>query len=173
MIATVSPSSANCEHTINTLRYADRVKELKGNNNANHGGSVSEISSPLSKQQHSNPVRSTLIPKPKAQPNSKLIQEVIEDTYESHDISDYDEIMDSSPLKLTESDDSFLLSTFTSSQQQSSKPSNSNYSSLPKLKESLHHSIAVLYDRVSACKDADLLELLEDELEGLLAAFNK
>ena len=29
MIANVSPSSNNSEHTLNTLRYADRVKELK------------------------------------------------------------------------------------------------------------------------------------------------
>jgi kinesin family member 2/24 len=29
MIANVSPSNMNCEHTLNTLRYADRVKELK------------------------------------------------------------------------------------------------------------------------------------------------
>lgn len=29
MIANISPSSSNCEHTLNTLRYADRVKELK------------------------------------------------------------------------------------------------------------------------------------------------
>ena len=29
MIANVSPASACCEHTLNTLRYADRVKELK------------------------------------------------------------------------------------------------------------------------------------------------
>ncbi|RNF10432.1 putative MCAK-like kinesin [Trypanosoma rangeli] len=29
MIGTVSPSSNSCEHTLNTLRYADRVKELK------------------------------------------------------------------------------------------------------------------------------------------------
>lgn len=29
MIATVSPNSASCEHTLNTLRYADRVKQLK------------------------------------------------------------------------------------------------------------------------------------------------
>jgi kinesin family protein 2/24 len=29
MIANVSPSNNNCENTLNTLRYADRVKELK------------------------------------------------------------------------------------------------------------------------------------------------
>lgn len=29
MIANVSPGSMSCEHTLNTLRYADRVKELK------------------------------------------------------------------------------------------------------------------------------------------------
>jgi len=29
MIANVSPASACCEHSLNTLRYADRVKELK------------------------------------------------------------------------------------------------------------------------------------------------
>jgi hypothetical protein len=29
MIATVSPNQSNSEHTLNTLRYADRVKELK------------------------------------------------------------------------------------------------------------------------------------------------
>ena len=32
MIANISPSSGNCEHTLNTLRYADRVKELKKGN---------------------------------------------------------------------------------------------------------------------------------------------
>jgi hypothetical protein len=30
MIATVSPNQSNSEHTLNTLRYGDRVKELKG-----------------------------------------------------------------------------------------------------------------------------------------------
>jgi len=29
MIGNISPSSSSCEHTLNTLRYADRVKELK------------------------------------------------------------------------------------------------------------------------------------------------
>ena len=31
MIGCVSPNSLSCEHTLNTLRYADRVKELKQN----------------------------------------------------------------------------------------------------------------------------------------------
>ena len=34
MIANVSPASGNCEHTLNTLRYSDRVKELKKENRA-------------------------------------------------------------------------------------------------------------------------------------------
>ena len=32
MIATISPASMNAEHTCNTLRYADRVKELSKRN---------------------------------------------------------------------------------------------------------------------------------------------
>ena len=40
MIGAISPCANSCEHTLNTLRYADRVKELKkppgeGNSNAN------------------------------------------------------------------------------------------------------------------------------------------
>lgn len=33
MIANISPASSCCEHTLNTLRYADRVKELKKDTN--------------------------------------------------------------------------------------------------------------------------------------------
>ena len=33
MIGCVSPNSLSCEHTLNTLRYADRVKELKNTHN--------------------------------------------------------------------------------------------------------------------------------------------
>lgn len=29
MIGNISPAEFNCEYTLNTLRYADRVKELK------------------------------------------------------------------------------------------------------------------------------------------------
>ena len=32
MIANISPASGCCEHTLNTLRYSDRVKELKNDN---------------------------------------------------------------------------------------------------------------------------------------------
>ena len=32
MIANVAPGSGSCENTLNTLRYADRVKTLKKNN---------------------------------------------------------------------------------------------------------------------------------------------
>ena len=35
MIANISPSQASNEHTLNTLRYADRVKELKKDKSEN------------------------------------------------------------------------------------------------------------------------------------------
>lgn len=37
MVACISPSHANCEHTLNTLRYADRVKEHQLSNNPGGG----------------------------------------------------------------------------------------------------------------------------------------
>lgn len=33
MIGNISPGEINCEYTLNTLRYADRVKELKNEKN--------------------------------------------------------------------------------------------------------------------------------------------
>ena len=36
MVANISPSFMNCEHTLNTLRYSDRVKELKKNQNSDY-----------------------------------------------------------------------------------------------------------------------------------------
>jgi kinesin family protein 2/24 len=38
MIANVSPNSTSCEHTLNTLRYADRVKEIKKDTGGNGNG---------------------------------------------------------------------------------------------------------------------------------------
>lgn len=163
MIATVSPSSANCEHTINTLRYADRVKELKGPSNLGTGEALMprEVYSPANKSKI-----------PVAAVSEKIKTTTLQEEFvfdnEMDDLDAFNDNLDSSPLKLTESDDSFLLSTF---EKKTTKTSTTK--SVVKLKESLHHSIAVLYDRVSNCNDADLLELLGDELEGLLAAFNK
>jgi len=37
MIANVSPNSSSCEHTLNTLRYADRVKEMRKPSAAGNG----------------------------------------------------------------------------------------------------------------------------------------
>ncbi|XP_041658424.1 kinesin-like protein KIF2C isoform X2 [Cheilinus undulatus] len=42
MIALVSPGMASCEYTMNTLRYADRVKELNGNSKTSAATKVQE-----------------------------------------------------------------------------------------------------------------------------------
>ena len=39
MIANVSPAASCCEHTLNTLRYGDRVKELKKDAQGSGGNS--------------------------------------------------------------------------------------------------------------------------------------
>ena len=177
MIATVSPSSANCEHTINTLRYADRVKELKGPSNLSteYQTQIPPLS-PLKKEIiFSTTKMASTLPKPQPQPTSAKKQMDDLNAFGLEEVDDDDNGMeleefmnDSSPLKLTESDDSFLLLTI------SAKPAKpASKATIAKLKETVHHSIAILYDRVSNCSDADQLELLNEELEGLLAAFNK
>nr|XP_046264056.1 kinesin-like protein KIF2C isoform X2 [Scatophagus argus] len=42
MIAMVSPGMASCEYTMNTLRYADRVKELNGSSTVNGAAKAQE-----------------------------------------------------------------------------------------------------------------------------------
>jgi hypothetical protein len=48
MIATVSPSSSNVEHSLNTLRYADRMKEAQGLGEGN--GEVVTTNNPSSRR---------------------------------------------------------------------------------------------------------------------------
>lgn len=45
MIATISPNNSNSEHTLNTLRYADRVKQLRGESDPRISNSVQNTSS--------------------------------------------------------------------------------------------------------------------------------
>lgn len=47
MIANISPASNCCEHTLNTLRYADRVKELKKDQNAGPKSKEDKLSKEL------------------------------------------------------------------------------------------------------------------------------
>ena len=43
MIGNISPCSSNSENTLNTLRYADRVKELKKPSNQGMDQQMSEL----------------------------------------------------------------------------------------------------------------------------------
>ena len=45
MLATINPAQINCEHTLNTLRYADRVRDLKRTGTEEH-----QVESPLKLQ---------------------------------------------------------------------------------------------------------------------------
>ncbi|DBA89426.1 TPA: hypothetical protein ACH3X1_004062 [Trebouxia sp. C0004] len=47
MIANVSPNALSCEHTLNTLRYADRVKELRKDFVKKAPGPVAEAAAPI------------------------------------------------------------------------------------------------------------------------------
>ncbi|TPX49134.1 hypothetical protein SeLEV6574_g01646 [Synchytrium endobioticum] len=46
MIASVAPSNASVEHTLNTLRYADRVKEFRSVEGGKHFGAGEEVTRP-------------------------------------------------------------------------------------------------------------------------------
>jgi hypothetical protein len=50
MIANISPANSCCEHSLNTLRYADRVKELKKGNEPSGPGGLPSMPAKLSKQ---------------------------------------------------------------------------------------------------------------------------
>lgn len=207
MIATVSPSSANCDHTINTLRYADRVKELKGPSNLGIEGIFSlnsKFQSPLKSFKEprdcfvdtsrvETPTKITFPTSPLisefkilnySQPTVKASNNYNNDNSNSNTNDVYDPLCNNLPdLIMNESlneeeddsNDSFLMSCSNSSSLSISSRSSAakKPKSIARLRENLHHSIAVLYDRVSNCGDEDLLELLGDELDGILAAFNK
>ncbi|CEP15784.1 hypothetical protein [Parasitella parasitica] len=64
MIATVSPNQSNSEHTLNTLRYADRVKELKN-------GELSSSSSGTEQDQEEH----LLIPSSSTMPNMMSVDQ--------------------------------------------------------------------------------------------------
>lgn len=58
MIGNVSPGLSSCEHTLNTLRYSDRVKELK------RGGSRDTMNPMMLPRQNSNMIKIDDFPKP-------------------------------------------------------------------------------------------------------------
>jgi kinesin family protein 2/24 len=73
MIATVSPGSSSADHTVNTLRYADRIKE---NSVGDALGKTSKRRSPMKQVQNK---KSPCVSKP-SQPIAALEDEQIEDS---------------------------------------------------------------------------------------------
>ncbi|XP_074280970.1 kinesin-like protein KIN-13B [Silene latifolia] len=55
MISCISPNSGSCEHTLNTLRYADRVKSLSRGNNSKRDSKTQSSSSTLIPNLEDNP----------------------------------------------------------------------------------------------------------------------
>lgn len=56
MIATISPGINSCEYTLNTLRYADRVRELKkGKKNRGNEMMLPRNNAKMSKEEQQQP----------------------------------------------------------------------------------------------------------------------
>ncbi|XP_010542244.1 PREDICTED: kinesin-like protein KIN-13B [Tarenaya hassleriana] len=85
MISCISPSSGSCEHTLNTLRYADRVKSLSKGNNSKKDVSSSTI----------NLRESTNVPLDLALPTPSNFDDDVNDTWadenDDFDASDYEQ----------------------------------------------------------------------------------
>lgn len=82
MISCISPSSGSCEHTLNTLRYADRVKSLSKGSNTKKEVVTSTL----------NLKESTTVPLSSALPSSTMYEDDIGDSWhEQNEKEEYDE----------------------------------------------------------------------------------
>lgn len=110
MIATVSPGSSSADHTVNTLRYADRIKEnVVGDA---YGKTSSAKRSPMKQVQMPNNVVSAAKPtppKPKDDPEEQIEDslDLILNTSDENDDDEYtqEEFSEESSQKITELDE--------------------------------------------------------------------
>jgi kinesin family protein 2/24 len=61
MIANVSPANSCCEHSLNTLRYADRVKKLKGGDKAKPVSKEDKLSKELMLARQANNIKTVAV----------------------------------------------------------------------------------------------------------------
>ncbi|XP_052182840.1 kinesin-like protein KIN-13B [Diospyros lotus] len=80
MISCISPNAGSCEHTLNTLRYADRVKSLSKGNNAKKD----TLSSTLNLKE------STMLPLSSVLPPGSNFEDDIGDSWPEHDREEFD-----------------------------------------------------------------------------------
>ncbi|XP_041002121.1 kinesin-like protein KIN-13B isoform X2 [Juglans microcarpa x Juglans regia] len=152
MISCISPSSGSCEHTLNTLRYADRVKSLSKGNNPKKDISSSTF----------NLKESTAVPLSSV-PASNFEDDVSDSSPEQTERDDFDEpegcYQQGKPLwKKNGKLDPYILST---SEDKLRKPNGqTKWKDLPKFESKNAHS------------DDDLNALLREE-EDLVNAHRK
>ena len=96
MIATVSPGASSADHTLNTLRYADRIKEKKvgGSAAATAGGGAKKTKAASARPKKKAP---TAAPPPSA-PKEELVEPMllddVNDIAEEHYDDDFDLLVD-------------------------------------------------------------------------------
>ena len=97
MIANISPSSGSVEHTLNTLRYAYRVKELKGSvvpRRTLPPTTLTDTQSPVSRNRGVSVIRAHAVPEevPESTPTSSFDETASSSSFSPRSVCDVDDL---------------------------------------------------------------------------------